>query len=150
MIPANWLIESHAFSRTTVSSTTAKFSSGPSKRCANCGPPMYSTNPVPSSSASARSTSSSSSSDSCKNGMSSSRERSGPSASAIVEMRWIELRRSVTSSDLSSSIKIAIGYNCSSASMLDEPTFKYDQSSPRAADRDGPKAFPPSLDGNVT
>eukprot|EP01139_Manchomonas_bermudensis_P007004 Amastigsp_a179038_389.p6 type:complete len:107 gc:universal Amastigsp_a179038_389:440-120(-) len=84
--------DSTALSRTTVSSTEQRISSGVKSTCAWSGPPICGTK-LPSSSPRARSTSSSSSIDSLKNGISSVRVRSTPSASAMVERRRIELRR---------------------------------------------------------
>lgn len=102
------------FSRTSGSSIAARFSRGESRTCPHSGPPTYSTK-VPSSSLRAVRTSSSSSTDSrdlsveqeccsgihdvpSKNGISSSRVRSAPSARAIVESRCIAFNRRRTSS----------------------------------------------------
>mmetsp|Transcript_22661 Transcript_22661/g.57684 ORF Transcript_22661/g.57684 Transcript_22661/m.57684 type:complete len:242 (+) Transcript_22661:1235-1960(+) len=105
---ATFRSDSTALSRTRVSSTVESSSSGWSRVAACGGPPTYSTK-LPSSSASAMSTSSSSSIDSLRNGMSSLRVRSTPSATAMVESLRMEFKRSFMSSFLSSSIRIATG-----------------------------------------
>ena len=96
--------DSAALSRTTVSSTDASDSRG----CSNvkaCWLPPTNCTKLPSSSAMARRTSSSSSLFSFRNGMSSLRVRSSPSAHAIVLRRLMLLSRSATSSFFSSSLQ---------------------------------------------